>query len=127
MSDSLRLEHGILAPGEARSWITQRCHEWACQDLADAAALLVSELVTNVFLHARTACLIHAAFDRPLLAVSVTDGDDRELTLTSPGPSAEDGRGLLIIDALADAWGVKHDEAAKSVWFHLSSTRHPNA
>lgn len=128
MTDRLRLEHGIRAPGHARRWIVQRCHEWHCDALADAAALIVSELVTNVFLHARTDCLIHAAFDHPTLTVTVTDGDDQELSAQPPSTTvAEDGRGLSIVAALADVWGIQHSDGTKTVWFRLSDTEQPEA
>jgi anti-sigma regulatory factor (Ser/Thr protein kinase) len=127
MTDTLRLEHGIRAPGHARRWIVQRCAEWHCDALADSAALMISELVTNVFLHARTDCLIHAAFDPPILTVTVTDGDSHELSLHAPSATAEDGRGLAIVAGLADTWGIQHGEGAKTVWFHLSDTGQPQA
>lgn len=123
MTDSLRLEHGIRAPGQARRWIIQRCHEWHCDALADAAALLITELVTNVFLHARTDCLIHATFDCPTLTVTVTDGDNQQLSAQPPSETAEEGRGLAIVAALADTWGIQHNDGAKSVWFQLSNTK----
>ena len=123
MTDSLRLEHGIRAPGQARRWIIKRCHEWHCDALADAAALLITELVTNVFLHARTDCLIHATFDRPTLTVTVTDGDNQQLSAQPPSDTAEEGRGLAIVAALTDTWGIHHNDGAKSVWFQLSNTK----
>lgn len=91
MTDTLRLEHGIRAPGQARQWITQRCHEWHCDTLADSAALMISELVTNVFLHARTDCVIHAAFDSPILTVMVTDEDTHELSRMHQAPPRKTG------------------------------------
>jgi anti-sigma regulatory factor (Ser/Thr protein kinase) len=121
MSSTLRLEHGVRAPGHARHWIVQCCREWQCDDLADPAALLLTELVTNVFLHARTECLIDAVFDYPVLAVTVRDGDDQELLVRLPSDSAEEGRGLAIVDALADAWGIQQADGTKSVCFQLSS------
>ena len=127
MSDTLRLEHGIRAPAQARRWLVQRCHKWDCDALADPAALMITELVTNVFLHARTDCLIHAAFDRPTLAVSVSDEDGQELSLRGASSSAEDGRGLAIVAALADAWGIQHADGTKCVWFHLTNTEQPHA
>ena len=122
MFDTLRLEHDIRAPGHARRWIMQRCHKWDCDALADPAGLMITELVTNVFLHARTDCLIHAAFDPPTLAVSVSDEDGQEFSPPSPSNTAEEGRGLAIVAGLADTWGIQHGDGAKSVWFRLSST-----
>jgi anti-sigma regulatory factor (Ser/Thr protein kinase) len=132
MSDTLQLEHGIHAPGHARRWIIQRCREWECEVLADSAALLITELVTNVFLHAGTDCLIHAAFDRSVLAVTVTDWSAHDLAVRPKSATAESGRGLAILDAVADAWGIqKADGAAnphhgKSVWFHLEDRPPPD-
>lgn len=125
MSDTLRLEHGARAPGQARRWIIQRCQEWNCDGLADSAALMISEVVTNVFLHARTDCLIHADFDPPILAVTVTDEDDQELSPQPPSDTGEGGRGLAIVAELAESWGVHHSDGTKSVWFHLDNTRQP--
>ena len=128
MSDMVRLEHGVRAPGQARRWLVQRCHKWDCDALADPAALMITELVTNVFLHARTDCVIHAAFNPPTLAVSVSDEDGQELSRRGePSSTAEDGRGLAIVAALADAWGIQHADGTKSVWFHLSNTEQPHA
>jgi anti-sigma regulatory factor (Ser/Thr protein kinase) len=121
MSDTLRLEHGIRAPGQARRWITQLCRDWDCDGLADPAALLITELVTNVFLHARTDCLIHAAFDHPVLAVTVRDEDGHDFSLPSLSDTAVDGRGLAIVAGLAEDWGIQHHDGTKSVWFQLST------
>lgn len=126
MTDTLRLEHSIRAPGHARLWIIQRCQEWRCDVLADAAAVMVTELVTNVFLHARTDCLVHAAFDHSILTVTVTDGDSQEVSAQPPSDTAEEGRGLAIVAALADTWGIDHSDGAKSVWFRLSSAKEPH-
>lgn len=126
MSEVLRLEHGIRTPRDARRWIMQRCQEWECDAIADSAALMVSELVTNVFLHARTSCLVTADFDFPTLSVSVTDeAGEHALTLQPTPDGAIGGRGLAIVAELSDAWGVRHDDGTKSVWFHLDSTPRP--
>lgn len=127
MSDTLRLKHGVRAPGHARRWIVQQCHEWQCAELADTAAVLITELVTNVFLHARSDCLIQAGFDPPILAVTVSDEDESEFSLPSPTDTAEGGRGLAIVAALADTWGIRQSDRGKSVWFQLSTTTRPNA
>lgn len=104
--------------------MVQRCQEWNCDALADSAALIVSELVTNVFLHARTNCLIRASFDFPILAVTVTDEDgDHDLSLQPPSDEEVGGRGLAIVAELADTWGVRHGKGTKSIWFKLDSTR----
>jgi anti-sigma regulatory factor (Ser/Thr protein kinase) len=122
MADALRLVHDALAPLHARRWIAQRCHQWGCDELADNAALMLTELVTNVYLHAGTDCLIQAAYAQPTLSVAVSDENGFEVRHGAVPDSAEDGRGLSIVAALADAWGTRRDGGSKRVWFALSAS-----
>jgi anti-sigma regulatory factor (Ser/Thr protein kinase) len=58
---------------------------------------------------------------RELLEVRVTDGGASvEPRQRSVGPDAVDGRGLAIVAALADRWGVERDGLGQSVWAELS-------
>jgi anti-sigma regulatory factor (Ser/Thr protein kinase) len=82
--------------------------------------LIVSELVTNVFLHAGTECTIRADYADPELTVVVSDGHVTEVYPRDAGPDAEQGRGLAIVDTLADAWGVDYQPDDKAVWFTVS-------
>jgi anti-sigma regulatory factor (Ser/Thr protein kinase) len=126
MPDTVRLVHDARAPQRARRWITHRCHDWGCEELSELASLMVTELVTNVYLHTGTACLVQAAYTQPTLSVAVSDEDDSEV---SPGTAsntasdtAENGRGLAIVAALSDAWGTRLNGGTKEVWFDLSAT-----
>jgi anti-sigma regulatory factor (Ser/Thr protein kinase) len=96
--------------------------------LADAVAV-VAELVGNAIRHARplpgdvirVAWRIRAGISRQLLEVRVTDGGATdEPRQRSVGPDSLDGRGLTIVDALADRWGVERDGLGQSVWAELS-------
>jgi len=122
MPDTVLLVHDARAPQRARRWITQLCHEWGCEELSDLASLMVTELVTNVYLHAGTDCLIQAAYAQPTLSVAVSDEDATEVSPGTPSDTSESGRGLAIIAALADAWGSKRNGETKQVWFDLSAT-----
>jgi anti-sigma regulatory factor (Ser/Thr protein kinase) len=100
--------------------------------LADAVAV-VAELVGNAIRHAqalpgdviRVAWRIRTGGDRQWLEVRVTDGGagdgprQREV-----GPESLDGRGLAIVAALADRWGVERDGLGQSVWAQLSHLPH---
>jgi anti-sigma regulatory factor (Ser/Thr protein kinase) len=96
--------------------------------LADAVAV-VAELVGNAIRHARAlpgdvirvAWRIRAGVGGEWLEIRVTDGG------AGDGPrqrdaavDAVDGRGLAIVDALADTWGVDRDGLGQSVWAQLS-------
>lgn len=102
--------------------------------LADTIAVL-AELVGNAIRHAeplpgglvRVAWRLQATTDRDLLAVRVTDGGaaDRTPALRSAGAEAVDGRGLRIVEALADRWGIERDGLGQSVWAELHGSRCP--
>lgn len=123
MSDKLELGVGLDAPARARRWIVGVCESRELDHLSYEAALLVDELVTNAVLHARTDCVVVADEVDGVLHVEVIDSDGGSATL-EPGRerlSAEGGRGLVIVEALAAAWGVKWRPEGKAVWFTLAA------
>lgn len=92
-------------------------------DQLDVLELLASELITNCLLHTHTSELaITANQDQQGVCVTVTDADpDRPVRLRAPSTLA--GRGLVLVDALADAWGVDYLCDGKAVWFRLDCAR----
>ena len=108
-------------PGMARRAVEELAPAIDTGVLRDAQ-LLISELVTN--------SIKHSGCDDPVrlrvwtrstgLKVEVADGGfGFEAGPVEPRDDAEGGRGLLILDALADRWGVSRD-ARTRVWFELS-------
>lgn len=92
-------------------------------DLADTARTLVSELVTNAVLHTTSPTI---DLETAVLAdgVRVAVYDDSPAIHLAPLDTAWDsecGRGLLLVQALAQAWGVAsaHPYSRKHVWFEL--------
>lgn len=90
---------------------------WAEQ--ADTAVLLASELVTNAIRHACGPCALVVTFDGDIVEVSVEDGDPRPPVARDGTGYEEDGRGLLLLGALADDWGVRPLAQGKATWFVL--------
>lgn len=87
---------------------------------ADDAELLVSELVTNAVLHARSAMRVTVDRRDGALRVSVSDRSPVPPRLRDYGPDAVTGRGMLLVDRLARSWGVeRHQDEGKQVWFEL--------
>ncbi|MGW5210513.1 ATP-binding protein [Streptomyces sp. NPDC004051] len=92
--------------------------------VAEAAEHLVAELAANAATHGRLAGRDFrlALLDRgATLRIEVTDtrGDDLPLCRV-PAPDAESGRGLLLVEALADRWGVRLGPVPrKTVWAEL--------
>lgn len=96
--------------------------------LADAVAV-VAELVGNAIRHARplpgdviqVSWWVRAGQGWERLHLRVTDGggDPQRPRQRKVGPDATDGRGLTIVAALAQAWGVERDDLGQSVWAEL--------
>lgn len=108
------------APQHARTVVGTACATWGVAAAAGAAQLVASELVANAVVHARTLLELSVVLRQPYLYLSVRDGDDRRLRLSGPvGDGAEHGRGLLVIDALAAAWGTIRTGDGKVVWATL--------
>jgi anti-sigma regulatory factor (Ser/Thr protein kinase) len=125
----VELAVGLDAPARARRWIGSVCERFELDHLRDEAALLVDELVTNAVLHARTDCVVVAEKGDNAMRVEVIDGDG-DLAGVQPGAeslSAQGGRGLVIVAAMATAWGVHEHPLGKSVWFTLPTARSGHA
>lgn len=90
-------------------------------ELADTAALLVSEVVTNAVLHARSQVHLTVDCDGRAVRVEVADSSPAAPARRSFTPNAGTGRGLLLVDELADAWGLERADDGKIVWFEVGS------
>ena len=112
------------APGAARTWITGLLEAWDLPALAETAALLASETVTNAVRHAASAPTVTVAVSDGVVEVGVTDRDpDSSPHMKWAGdPMATSGRGLAIVDVLADEWGTASLTHGKQVWFRLAAT-----
>jgi anti-sigma regulatory factor (Ser/Thr protein kinase) len=85
---------------------------------------LISELTTNVIRHTDAPTFVVDVVDQPadgLLRIEVTDTGTDLPVLRTPGPTAERGRGIQLVSALADRWGARRARGApeKTVWFEL--------
>ncbi|MFJ5997025.1 ATP-binding protein [Streptomyces sp. NPDC092370] len=95
---------------------------WEMTGLCDSASLALTELVANVVRHTpdrRAAVLMLRRPDGRGLRVEVTDTCPRPPLSTAVDELAEDGRGVLIVDAVTDRWGWDPlpDRPGKAVWF----------
>jgi anti-sigma regulatory factor (Ser/Thr protein kinase) len=92
------------------------------QRLADAQTA-ATELVTNAVLHGRRPIRVHIDYDFTRLRVAVTDASPVSPTFSLLDPTAVTGRGLLLVSAVSDAWGVEPGAGEKTVWAEFRSLR----
>jgi anti-sigma regulatory factor (Ser/Thr protein kinase) len=84
----------------------------------DAAAVLASELAANAVVHANTDFEVHVPERDEAFRVEVIN-DAPEIIVALRDPSDDSGRGLHIVDALAQRWGTESTADQKIVWFEL--------
>ncbi|MGE5156494.1 MAG: ATP-binding protein [Betaproteobacteria bacterium] len=113
------------APAQARKMIGEACHRWGRPELETAAALVVSELVTNAIMHAHGPVLMEGALRGAFIHLRVHDGSTREpvlgLPLEAGDPLRDHGRGLRLIERHCAGWGfvLRADGSGKVVWATL--------
>jgi anti-sigma regulatory factor (Ser/Thr protein kinase) len=88
-------------------------------DLRDTCVLLVSEVVTNALRHTDGQVTLQLWRYADRLRVEVSDETARGPVAAGGGPLDEAGRGVPVMDALADRWGTAPQGAGKVVWFEL--------
>ncbi|MGW7527172.1 ATP-binding protein [Streptomyces sp. NPDC054783] len=92
---------------------------WGLQELSESAQLCVSELVANVIKHVGpgTPTMLAVSMSGTRLRIEVQDPDPRALpTLTDVDADAEAGRGMALIEAISDRWGVDLAHGRKATW-----------
>lgn len=108
------------SPALARRLVRGQCARAGAEQLADAATLLVSELVTNAVLHARTDIELRVLTAGSGLRVEVSDASRAVLITRHHSGFAATGRGLRLVESMASRWGVFETAAGKTVWFELA-------
>ena len=127
LSAATKLPDDARAPGLARRFVRQELHEWGVDDeVTESAQLCVSEVN-----HAHTSSDLRISLLDGVLTILVRDRG-RQVTAGEPPevlepPTVEDplavhGRGLMLVEALADRWGSERDARGTTVWFAIDHT-----
>ena len=104
----------------ARRFVAAALRRWECpDDFVELVLLLTSELVTNAYRHAGSETHVSVRLDGNRACVEVRDAGGGEPELRPFDANRVDGRGLQIVEALADRWGYVSNDEGTSVWFEL--------
>lgn len=112
--------------GPARRFVASALADWDRPPEAEMIVLLTSELVTNVVVHAgphgpdeEISVSVRRSAD--LVRVEVTDCHPGVPVVGDGAVDKAGGRGLLLLDSLADNWGVTRNGQGKVVWFEVQA------
>jgi PAS domain S-box-containing protein len=108
-----------------RRFVRNTLHAWDQAGLAPTACLLVSELLTNAMRHTSEPIGLRLHHTEHEIIAEISDDHPQLPRRTLPAPADEDGRGLTLVDALADRWGSLPANGSKIVWFALTTGRPP--
>ncbi len=123
-TDVLRSMH-VTPDAEAihsvRRFVRECCADWGVQESTDVAVLLASELATNAVRYARTPVVVWLGHRSDRIVLSVEDASHASATVREPSPTDEGGRGLILVDALAERWGEREIATGKLVWAEIAT------
>jgi anti-sigma regulatory factor (Ser/Thr protein kinase) len=92
-------------------------------ELVEDVRLVVSELATNAVAHAQTPFVVTLSLEKQLVLVTIQDASSAIPVRGVPDVTDMNGRGLMIVELLSDAWGTSTDaDGSKSVWAAFAST-----
>lgn len=87
----------------------------------DTATLLVSEVVTNAVLHARSPVTVSVTSREDVARIEVSDGSPVPPRLHTFSSTSATGRGLRLVEQLSRDWGVELSTDGKTVWFEVGA------
>lgn len=116
------LSPAAASVGLARRELAGVLGEWEAEQHEWVLTQLVSELATNVVLHAGTPFAVTLTWDGELLRAEVSDDDPRPPRTRSYAVDATTGRGMRLVERLSRRWGVERRPDGKTVWFELDGT-----
>jgi PAS domain S-box-containing protein len=111
--------------GQVRETVSAALRDWHLAECIDTAELLVSEVVTNAIRYARTPGDLVVRRAAGAIYIEVSDSDGRVPRILHPGDEEEHGRGMILVEALADRWGTRPTHTGKTVWCQLAATPRP--
>jgi anti-sigma regulatory factor (Ser/Thr protein kinase) len=108
---------------QARRWVVGLVEEWGLEPLLEQVELLTSELVTNALLHAGTPMRVRVSRQGAGVRLEVHDGSSVVPSRRRYSRTATTGRGMGLLDSLADDWGWRTEAGGKVTWAFVETPR----
>ncbi|MCI3273383.1 ATP-binding SpoIIE family protein phosphatase [Streptomyces cylindrosporus] len=118
--------YDLQAVASTRHYLRDVLKRWGSEALLDDLQLMLSEVVTNALIHAQSDVDIRMRRHAGGVRVEVQDSSPQPPIPTviianeAMNAEAESGRGLLIVDALATAWGSSPAGRGKTTWIEMA-------
>ncbi|WP_373295978.1 SpoIIE family protein phosphatase [Streptomyces roseolilacinus] len=110
----------------ARRFTARTLRGWGVAEEADAALLVVSELVTNALVHTQGAVRLDLTLAGDRMRIAVTDASPRAPAKPVMADwESTGGRGLFLVEAMSASWGSVPVSGGKQVWSEFVVTRGP--
>ncbi|MEV0881550.1 ATP-binding protein [Micromonospora echinofusca] len=117
------LPAAAMACAEGRRFVAEHLRRWEVPfQVCDTVVLLTSELIANAVRHGPPPLCLQVDVDQGRVRVAVSDSNPVLPVLTRPDYEAVGGRGLWLIDTMAEAWGCAPQPPGKVVWCEVLLT-----
>ena len=110
-------------PGPPAASSTRCCADAGFADVLDTVELLVTEVVTNAVMHARSEASVVIRLLDDAVRVEVTDADDSFPARRVPRDDQPGGRGLDLVEKMSRSWGIDMLTVGKRTWFEVARER----
>jgi anti-sigma regulatory factor (Ser/Thr protein kinase) len=120
-SASLDLPPTAASVTAARRMVRELLAVWNVPHDREDAELLVTELVANVVDHVRGEAdlTLELSLSDTWLRIAVVDGSSIRPVVQELSHERPRGRGMRMVEAIADRWGAEDHEGGKRVWFDM--------
>jgi anti-sigma regulatory factor (Ser/Thr protein kinase) len=119
VTSAVTLPAQAFSVSEARRHVVATLEDWGVADAGWTSVQLVSELATNAVIHARSEFTVELSRHGDRLRVCVRDSSTLQPGMRRYSEDSTTGRGLRLVDSLADEWGVERLGLGKIIWFEI--------
>ena len=110
-----------------RAFLARLLDGWGVPDeVIDDASLLATELLSNAVRHGTGLVTLRVEVEDGVVHVGVHDDSAGVPVVESSDPTSLGGRGMFIVECVADDWGSDPDDLGKTVWFRLKTPQGTN-